>query len=567
MEIDPLIFRLSIFILSIFVGYYVVWSVTPSLHTPLMSVTNAISSVIIVGAIIAGLSGNSESVFNTSSIFGFLAIALAAINIFGGFLVTQRMLAMYKKRKRKKMISANLSAIFYLVSGVLFILALRGLSSPETSRQGNFFGILGMIIAVTVTFLSTGNFSSGFVYVLVFILVGGSIGAFIAYRIPMTAMPELVAGFHSLVGLAAVFVAISAFLNPEAFNLGKPGSIKLGSLIEMSIGAAVGAITFSGSVIAFLKLQGIMSGSPITFKGQHPLNAIILISIIVLIYLLCSTQSSNLFWILLAVSFLIGFLLIIPIGGADMPVVISMLNSYSGWAAAGIGFTLENTALIITGALVGSSGAILSYIMCKGMNRSFFNVILGGFGATDEKSSASSKEQRPVKSGNADDAAFLMKNASSVIIVPGYGMAVAQAQHALREMVDTLKKNDIKVSYAIHPVAGRMPGHMNVLLAEANVPYDEVFELEEINNDFANADVAFVIGANDVTNPVAKTDPQSPIYGMPVLDVEKCKSVLFVKRSLSPGYAGIDNDLFYKENTLMLFADAKKMTEDITKNL
>ena len=464
------------------------------------------------------------------------------------------------------MISANLSALFYLVSGVLFILALRGLSSPETSRQGNFFGILGMIIAVAVTFLSTGNFSTGFVYVLIFILIGGSIGAFIAYRIPMTAMPELVAGFHSLVGLAAVFVAIAAFLNPEAFNLGNTGNIKLGSLIEMSIGAAVGAITFSGSIIAFLKLQGIMSGSPITFKGQHPLNAIILISIIVLIYLLCSTQSSNLFWILLAVSFLIGFLLIIPIGGADMPVVISMLNSYSGWAAAGIGFTLENTALIITGALVGSSGAILSYIMCKGMNRSFFNVILGGFGATDEKTGTSSKEQRPVKSGNADDAAFLMKNASSVIIVPGYGMAVAQAQHALREMVDTLK-NDIKVSYAIHPVAGRMPGHMNVLLAEANVPYDEVFELEEINNDFANADVAFVIGANDVTNPVAKTDPQSPIYGMPVLDVEKCKSVLFVKRSLSPGYAGIDNDLFYKENTLMLFADAKKMTEDITKNL
>jgi NAD(P) transhydrogenase subunit beta len=310
-----------------------------------------------------------------------------------------------------------------------------------------------------------------------------------------------------------------------------------------------------------------MSGSPITFKGQHSLNAIILISIVITIYLLCSTQSSNLFWILLAISFLIGFLLIIPIGGADMPVVISMLNSYSGWAAAGIGFTLENTALIITGALVGSSGAILSYIMCKGMNRSFFNVILGGFGATEDTASTSAKEQRPVKSGNADDAAFLMKNASSVIIVPGYGMAVAQAQHALREMVDTLKKNDIKVSYAIHPVAGRMPGHMNVLLAEANVPYDEVFELEEINNDFANADVAFVIGANDVTNPVAKTDPQSPIYGMPVLDVEKCKSVLFVKRSLSPGYAGIDNDLFYKENTLMLFADAKKMTEDITKNL
>ena len=404
------------------------------------------------------------------------------------------------------MISANLSAIFYLISGVLFILALRGLSSPETSRQGNFFGILGMVIAITVTFLSIGSFSSGFVYVLIFLLIGGSIGA------------------------------------------------------------TVGAITFSGSIIAFLKLRGIMSGSPITFRGQHLLNALILISIIVLTYLLCSTQSSNLFWTLLAVSFLIGFLLIVPIGGADMPVVISMLNSYSGWAAAGIGFTLENSALIITGALVGSSGAILSYIMCKGMNRSFFNVILGGFGAT-EQSLSKDNEKKPVKSGNAEDAAFLMKNASSVIIVPGYGMAVAQAQHALREMVDTLKKNDIKVTYAIHPVAGRMPGHMNVLLAEANVPYDEVFELEEINNDFANTDVAFVIGANDVTNPVAKTDPQSPIYGMPVLDVEKCKSVLFVKRSLSPGYAGIDNELFYRDNTLMLFADAKKMTEDIIKNL
>ena len=463
--------------------------------------------------------------------------------------------------------SSNLSAIFYLVSGVLFILALRGLSSPETSRQGNFFGILGMVIAITVTFLSVGSFSTGLIYVLIFLLIGGLIGAFIAYKIPMTAMPELVAGFHSLVGLSAVFVAISAFLNPEAFNLGLPGDIKLASLIEMSIGAAVGAITFSGSIIAFLKLQGIMSGSPIIFKGQHFINALLLVSIIVLTYLLCSSQSSNFFWILVAVSFLIGFLLIIPIGGADMPVVISMLNSYSGWAAAGIGFTLENTALIITGALVGSSGAILSYIMCKGMNRSFFNVILGGFGATEQSTSTGNKEQRPVKSGNAEDAAFLMKNASSVIIVPGYGMAVAQAQHALREMVDTLKKNDIKVTYAIHPVAGRMPGHMNVLLAEANVPYDEVFELEEINNDFANADVAFVIGANDVTNPVAKTDPQSPIYGMPVLDVEKCKSVLFVKRSLSPGYAGIDNELFYKDNTLMLFADAKKMTEDITKNL
>ena len=463
--------------------------------------------------------------------------------------------------------SANLSSIFYLISGILFILALRGLSSPETSRQGNLFGIIGMIIAIGVTFILIGNFSIGLIYVLIFLLIGGTIGAIIAFRIPMTAMPELVAGFHSLVGLAAVLVAISAFLKPEVFNLGTTGNIKVSSLIEMSIGASVGAITFSGSVIAFLKLQGIMSGAPITFKGQHFINALIGISIIILIYFLCSTQSPNLFWTIIGISFLIGFLLIIPIGGADMPVVISMLNSYSGWAAAGIGFTLENTALIITGALVGSSGAILSYIMCKGMNRSFFNVILGGWGPTDQTISLKNSEQRPVKSGNAEDAAFLMKNASSVIIVPGYGMAVAQAQHVLREMGETLKNNGIKVTYAVHPVAGRMPGHMNVLLAEANVPYDEVYELEEINNDFANCDVAFVIGANDVTNPIAKTDPQSPIYGMPVLDVEKSKSILFVKRSLSPGYAGIDNELFYRDNTLMLFADAKKMTEDIIKSL
>ena len=465
------------------------------------------------------------------------------------------------------MISSNLSAIFYLISGILFILALRGLSSPETSRQGNFFGISGMIIAITVTFLTVGNFSTAMNYVLLFLVIGGAIGAFIAFKIPMTAMPELVAGFHSLVGLAAVFVAISAFLSPQAFNLGSPGNIKFASLIEMSIGAAVGAITFSGSIIAFLKLRGIMSGSPIIFKGQHLLNLILGVLIIVLIYFLCTTQLDSFFWSMIGISFLIGVLLIIPIGGADMPVVISMLNSYSGWAAAGIGFTLENTALIITGALVGSSGAILLYIMCKGMNRSFFNVILGGFGGDSTADKINKKDQKPVKSGNAEDAAFLLKNASSVIIVPGYGMAVAQAQHALREMVDALKKNEIKVSYAVHPVAGRMPGHMNVLLAEANVPYDEVFELEDINNDFANTDVAFVIGANDVTNPVAKTDPQSPIYGMPVLDVEKCKSVLFVKRSLSPGYAGVDNELFYRENTMMLFADAKKMTEDIVKNI
>jgi NAD(P) transhydrogenase subunit beta len=461
--------------------------------------------------------------------------------------------------------SPNFAALLYLISGILFILALRGLSSPETSRQGNLFGILGMIIAIIVTFLVIGSFSKGFVYVLIFLSIGGIIGSIVAFKIPMTAMPQLVAGFHSFVGLAAVLVAISAFLEPEVFNLGEVGNIKTASLIEMSLGASIGAITFSGSIIAFLKLQGIMSGIPITFKGQHYINLLLGLSLIVLIFYLCKTQSDSFFWRIIEISFLLGLLLIIPIGGADMPVVISMLNSYSGWAAAGIGFTLENTALIITGALVGSSGAILSYIMCKGMNRSFFNVILGGFGATND--TAKNIKKRPVKSGNAEDAAFLMKNASSVIIVPGYGMAVAQAQHILREMVDALKTNGIKVSYAIHPVAGRMPGHMNVLLAEANVPYDEVFELDDINSDFANTDVAFVIGANDVTNPVAKTDPQSPIYGMPILDVEKCKSVLFVKRSLSPGYAGIDNELFYRENTLMLFADAKKMTENIVKYL
>ena len=460
----------------------------------------------------------------------------------------------------------NLAASLYLISGVLFILALRGLSSPETSRQGNFFGILGMALAITVTFLSVDILFSGFIFIICALVIGGSIGAIIAHKISMTAMPQLVAGFHSLVGLAAVLVALSAFYNPEAFGLGTFNNIKTASLIEMSIGTSIGAITFTGSVIAFSKLQGLMSSAPITFKGQHFINLLIGIGIVSLITYITINQNSHIFWLLIISSFLVGVLLIIPIGGADMPVVISMLNSYSGWAAAGIGFTLENTALIITGALVGSSGAILSYIMCKGMNRSFFSVILGGFGGTDS-ALQKNKDRKPVKSGNAEDAAFLMKNASSVIIVPGYGMAVAQAQHVLREMADNLKKHGVKVSYAVHPVAGRMPGHMNVLLAEANVPYDEVFEQENINSDFANTDVAFVIGANDVTNPVAKTDPQSPIYGMPILDVEKAKSILFVKRSLSPGYAGIDNELFYRDNTLMLFEDAKKMTEEIVKNL
>jgi NAD(P) transhydrogenase subunit beta len=462
--------------------------------------------------------------------------------------------------------SANLAALLYLVAGALFIMALRGLSSPESSRQGNLYGMVGMAIAILTT-LAIAAPSSPLVWLLIIagIAIGGGIGAYAAKNIAMTAMPQLVAAFHSLVGLAAVFVAAAAFYAPEAFGIATGGEIHGSSRIEMALGAAIGAATFTGSVIAFLKLDGRMSGAPIMLPARHAINIGLGAALVASIVWFFMAQSAVAFWLVVLLSFALGLLLIIPIGGADMPVVVSMLNSYSGWAAAGIGFTLANTALIITGALVGSSGAILSYIMCKGMNRSFISVILGGFGG--EVAAAAGKEARPVKQGSADDAAFVMKNAGSVIVVPGYGMAVAQAQHALREMADHLKKEGVSVKYAIHPVAGRMPGHMNVLLAEANVPYDEVFELEDINSEFAQADVAFVIGANDVTNPAAKEDPQSPIYGMPVLEVWKAKTVMFVKRSMSSGYAGIDNTLFYRDNTMMLFGDAKKMTEEIVKGM
>jgi len=463
--------------------------------------------------------------------------------------------------------NANIAALLYLVSGVLFILALRGLSNPESSRAGNRNGMIGMAIAIVTTLL-VAEISDPLTWGLVIggFAIGGAFGAVTARRIAMTAMPQLVAFFHSLVGLAAVLVAAAALYSPEAYNIGEAGAIHAFSIIEMSLGVAVGAITFTGSIIAFAKLNGNMSGAPIILPARHLLNLALLLAIFGLSIYFVSAQEPWIFWAITGLSLVLGFTLIIPIGGADMPVVVSMLNSYSGWAAALIGFTLENSALIITGALVGSSGAILSYIMCKGMNRSFISVIAGGFGG-DAAAVGGAVETRPVKQGSADDAAFIMKNAASVIIVPGYGMAVAQAQHALREMVDKLKKEGVKVSYAIHPVAGRMPGHMNVLLAEANVPYDEVFELEDINSSFAQADVAYVIGANDVTNPSAKTDPQSPIYGMPVLDVEKAKTVLFIKRSMGAGYAGIQNELFFRDNTMMLFSDAKKMTEEIVKAL
>ena len=460
---------------------------------------------------------------------------------------------------------SSIVAILYLISALLFIFALRGLSHPESSRRGNVFGIIGMIIAIITTLMFKSVLS--YTEIGIAILIGGFIGTFIALKIEMTALPQLVAAFHSLVGLAAVFVAGAAFYDPASFNIGQKGSIPSSSLIEMSIGTFIGAITFSGSLLAFGKLQGTISGKPIVFKFQHLINALIFLFILLLIIFFVFNQSPIVFWMIVSVSILLGFLVVIPIGGADMPVVISMLNSYSGWAACGIGFTLSNNLLIITGALVGASGAILSYIMSKGMNRSILNVVLGGFGGEQISTSGSDNSDKIVKQGNAEDAAYILKNADSVIIVPGYGMAVAQAQHALREMGDILKKEGILVRYAIHPVAGRMPGHMNVLLAEANVPYEEVLELEEINPDFPMTEVSFVIGANDVTNPAAKTDKSSPIYGMPILDVERSSTVLFIKRSMATGYSGVDNDLFYRDNTTMLFGDAKKMCENIVKAL
>ena len=459
----------------------------------------------------------------------------------------------------------TISLFAYLVSSVCCIMALRGLSGPQTATGGLIFGVAGMALAAVTTLLLPGIEAYG--PILLAVVIGGAAGAVIAQKIEMTALPQLVAAFHSLVGLAAVLIAAAAFHNPAAYGIGSGGAIHAGSLIEMTLGVAIGAITFTGSIIAFGKLQGIITGKPIVFKGQHMLNAALGAGLLVLVALLCLTQSTLLFWMIVAIALLLGILMIIPIGGADMPVIVSMLNSYSGWAAAGIGFTLQNNLLIIVGALVGASGAILSYIMCKGMNRSFFNVILGGFGGEATGAASAAQGDKQVKIGSAEDAAFILKNASSVIIVPGYGMAVAQAQHALREMADILKKEGVKVRYAIHPVAGRMPGHMNVLLAEASVPYEEVQELEEINRDFSQTDVAFVIGANDITNPAAKKDPASPIYGMPILDVESAGTVLFVKRSLGSGYAGIDNELFFYDNTMMLLGDAKAMCDGVIRAL
>ena len=578
------IYNLIIFVLAIYVGYHVVWNVTPALHTPLMAVTNAISAIVIVGAMLAA----ALTVTPLGKTMGTLAVALAAVNVFGGFLSPAACWKCSRKkprkprwlspRKRATEMSMNLITLLYLVASVCFIQALKGLSHPTTSRRGNAFGMIGMSIAVLTTLgliykLGSELAVQGIGYVIVGLLVGGTAGSIMAKRVEMTKMPELVAFMHSMIGLAAVFIAIAAVVEPQSLGIVAAISdpIPHGNRLELFLGAAIGAITFSGSVIAFGKLSGkykfrLFQGAPVQFAGQHLINLAVGLAIVGLGLMFTFTGNLTAFAALVALAFIIGVLIIIPIGGADMPVVVSMLNSYSGWAAAGIGFSLNNSMLIIAGSLVGSSGAILSYIMCKAMNRSFFNVILGGFGgATDAGPAADSGEQRPVKSGSADDAAFLLGNADSVIIVPGYGLAVARAQHALKELTEKLAHKGVTVKYAIHPVAGRMPGHMNVLLAEAEVPYDQVFEMEDINAEFGQADVVLVLGANDVVNPAAKNDPKSPIAGMPILEAFKAKTIIVNKRSMASGYAGLDNELFYLDKTMMVFGDAKKVIEDMLK--
>lgn len=570
------IYNLIIFVLAVYVGYHVVWNVTPALHTPLMAVTNAISAIVIVGAMLAA----ALTVTPLGKAMGTLAVALAAVNVFGGFLVTRRMLEMFKKKAPKAGATDEHEPGHPPVPHRLGLLhpGPEGLSHPTTSRRGNLFGMVGMAIAVATTVglvfkLGAEIATTGVGYIVVGLLVGGTAGSIMAKRVEMTKMPELVAFMHSMIGLAAVFIAIAAVVEPQSLgivaHLGD--TIPTGNRLELFLGAAIGAITFSGSVIAFGKLSGkykfrLFQGTPVQFSGQHLLNLVLGLATLGLGLVFMFTGNLTAFAVMLALAFVLGVLIIIPIGGADMPVVVSMLNSYSGWAAAGIGFSLNNSMLIIAGSLVGSSGAILSYIMCKAMNRSFFNVILGGFGAeADAGGPAGSKEQRPVKSGSADDASFLLTNADSVIIVPGYGLAVARAQHALMELAEKLTHRGVTVKFAIHPVAGRMPGHMNVLLAEAEVPYEQVFEMEDINSEFGQTDVVLVLGANDVVNPAAKNDPKSPIAGMPILEAYKAKTVIVNKRSMASGYAGLDNELFYLDKTMMVFGDAKKVIEDMVK--
>lgn len=570
------IYNLIIFVLAVYVGYHVVWNVTPALHTPLMAVTNAISAIVIVGAMLAA----ALTVTPLGKAMGTLAVALAAVNVFGGFLVTRRMLEMFKKKAPKAGATDEHEPGHPPVPHRLGLLhpGPERPVAPDHLRRGNLFGMVGMAIAVATTVglvfkLGAEIATTGVGYIVVGLLVGGTAGSIMAKRVEMTKMPELVAFMHSMIGLAAVFIAIAAVVEPQSLgivaHLGD--TIPTGNRLELFLGAAIGAITFSGSVIAFGKLSGkykfrLFQGTPVQFSGQHLLNLVLGLATLGLGLVFMFTGNLTAFAVMLALAFVLGVLIIIPIGGADMPVVVSMLNSYSGWAAAGIGFSLNNSMLIIAGSLVGSSGAILSYIMCKAMNRSFFNVILGGFGAeADAGGPAGSKEQRPVKSGSADDASFLLTNADSVIIVPGYGLAVARAQHALMELAEKLTHRGVTVKFAIHPVAGRMPGHMNVLLAEAEVPYEQVFEMEDINSEFGQTDVVLVLGANDVVNPAAKNDPKSPIAGMPILEAYKAKTVIVNKRSMASGYAGLDNELFYLDKTMMVFGDAKKVIEDMVK--